>query len=153
MLFVCLGNICRSPGAEAVFAEIARINCMSDSYEIDSAGTGGWHTGELADSRMRNHARQRGYHLTHRARQFNPRYDFDRFDMIIGMDDDNIQTLTTMSRNDKDREKIHKMTEFSSLFSYKSVPDPYMGGEEGFDLVLDLLEDACRGLFTAISRT
>ncbi len=153
VLFVCLGNICRSPGAEAIFAEITRNNGLSGSFEIDSAGTVGWNTGEPADSRMCNHALQRGYFLSHRARQFNPQYDFDRFDMIIGMDDDNVKTLRTLARNNKDRGKIRKITEFSSLFSYKSVPDPSMGGEEGFELVLDLLEDACRGLFTKMNQS
>jgi protein-tyrosine phosphatase len=150
VLFVCLGNICRSPGAAAVFAEVVRKSDLSDSFEIDSAGTGTWHVGEPVDSQMQDYAQKRGYLLTHKARQFDPQRDFDNFDIIIGMDNDNIETLKALARNDEERKKIYKMTDFSRAFGYKSVPDPFMGGEEGFELVLDLLEDACKGLFWEI---
>lgn len=146
ILFVCLGNICRSPGAEAVLKKMAADRNLTIPLGIDSAGTGGWHTGEPADERMQEHALRRGYALTHLARKFNPDVDFDRFDLIIGMDDENIRRLKSLARNENDRKKIRRMTDFSRLFSYTSVPDPYYGGEEGFELVLDLLEDACEGL-------
>ncbi len=152
ILFVCLGNICRSPGAEAVFSKMAVERKLSIPLEIDSAGTGGWHEGELADERMREHAARRGYQLTHLARKFNRDIDFDRFDMVIGMDDENIRTLRSLARDDNDRKKIRKMTDFSRLYSYTTVPDPYYGGEDGFELVLDLLEDACEGLLDELSR-
>ena len=95
---------------------------------------------------MQKHAIKRGYDLTSIGRQFNPLIDFSRFDMIVAMDDENVQTLKSMARNDEDLMKIHKMTDFSKEWGYKEVPDPYFGGEEGFELVLDLLEDACAGL-------
>ncbi len=146
ILFVCLGNICRSPSAEAVFTGIVKKNGEADAFEIDSAGTSAWHAGEPADRRMQSHAIKRGFNLTSISRKFDPHTDFDRFDMIIGMDDDNIENLKRMARNSNDLAKIHKMTNFSREFNYSEVPDPYYGGSEGFELVLDLLEDSCEGL-------
>lgn len=146
ILFVCLGNICRSPSAEAVFkAQVAQAG-LSPHFEIDSAGTGAWHVGKPADRRMQQHARKRGYDLTSIARKFDPSVDFDHFDMIIAMDDENVRDLKQLARNEQDQLKISKMTDFSKLYNYKIVPDPYYGGEEGFELVLDLLEDASEGL-------
>ncbi len=146
ILFVCLGNICRSPSAEAVFkAQVAQAG-LSPDFEIDSAGTGAWHVGKPADRRMQQHARKRGYDLTSIARKFDPSVDFDHFDMIIAMDDENVRDLKQLARNEQDQLKISKMTDFSKLYNYKIVPDPYYGGEEGFELVLDLLEDASEGL-------
>lgn len=149
ILFVCLGNICRSPSAEAVFTGIVKKAGLENKYLIDSAGTGAWHVGKPADKRMKKHAIQRGYDLTSIGRQFDADSDFDRFDMIIGMDDENIAALKELARNEKDLKKIHKMTDFSREWRYTEVPDPYYGGEEGFELVLDLLEDACVGLLDA----
>lgn len=146
ILFVCLGNICRSPSAEAVFTGMVNKEGLSDQFEIDSAGTGGWHVGEPADRRMQKHAVKRGYDLTSISRKFNPEMDFDRFDLIIGMDDENALSLKNMARSENDLRKIQKMTDFSKEWSYTEVPDPYYGGEDGFELVLDLLEDACEGL-------
>lgn len=146
VLFVCLGNICRSPGAEAVLSKMALGRGYHTPLEVDSAGIGGWHAGEPADPRMQKHAAKRGYSLTSTARKFNPAADFDRFDLIIGMDDDNIRALKSMARNDEERKKIRKMTDFRQLYNYSEVPDPYYGGDDGFELVLDLLEDACEGL-------
>ena len=151
ILFVCLGNICRSPSAEAVFTGIVKNRGLSHIFEIDSAGTSGWHAGEPADKRMRSHAIKRGYDLTSISRKFNPDSDFDYFDMIIGMDDENIQTLKKMARNKGDMDKIHKMTDFRITGQYNEVPDPYYGGHEGFELVLDLLEDSCEGLLIKLS--
>jgi len=146
VLFVCLGNICRSPSAEAVFTGIVKKEGLSGKFEIDSAGTSGWHAGEPADRRMQGHAIKRGYDLTSISRKFNPASDFDHFDLIIGMDDENISALKSMARNSDDTAKIHKMTDFAREWNYSEVPDPYYGGEEGFELVLDLLEDSCEGL-------
>lgn len=146
VLFVCSGNICRSPSAEAVFKKITETMGFNDRYEIDSAGTGGWHEGETADRRMQEHAKKRGYNLTSIARKFKPYSDFDHFDLIIGMDDHNIRSLKSMARNTSDLVKIHKMTDFALESNYDEIPDPYYGGGEGFELVLDLLEDSCKGL-------
>jgi protein-tyrosine phosphatase len=147
ILFICLGNICRSPSAEAVFKKIAEDKGYSDHFEIDSAGIGGWNAGDPADPRMRKHALKRGYNLTSKVRKFEPRTDFDHFDKIIGMDDENIHDLRMKARNTEDKSKIYKITAFSRTYKYDSIPDPYYGGDEGFELVLDLLEDACEGLF------
>jgi len=112
----------------------------------DSAGILGFHSGEHADLRMQKHALNRGYKLTSLSRQVKPDSDFDRFDMIIGMDDQNIKDLNALVRNENDRKKIFRMTDFSTQKIYKYIPDPYYTGNEGFELVLDLLEDACNGL-------
>jgi protein-tyrosine phosphatase len=147
ILFVCAGNICRSPAAEAIFFKIVHDRGYGEYFEIDSAGTGGWYVGEPADQRMQQHARKRNYLLTNIGRKFNPDIDFDKFDMIIGMDDEITGILRGLARENKDRKKICKMTDFRKVYDYNSVPDPFYGGEEGFELVLDLLEDACEGLF------
>lgn len=151
VLFVCTGNICRSPGAEAIFAEMVRNKGLANKFEIDSAGTTAYHVGEPADKRMRAHAIKRGYNLTGTSRKFNPINDFDQFDMIIAMDNEHIFSLKKRARNDADLQKIHKMTDFRKEWSYDEIPDPYYGGEEGFELVLDLLEDSCEGLLSKLS--
>ncbi len=143
VLFVCAGNICRSPAAEAVFTKMVEENGYSAFFDIDSAGTGGWHSGEQADPRMRRHARKRDYPITSIARKFNPSSDFDRFDLIVVMDDENMHDLKVKARNASDKAKIVKMTAFRNKYHYHAIPDPYYGGDEGFELVLDLLEDSC----------
>ncbi|MDE6300640.1 MAG: low molecular weight phosphotyrosine protein phosphatase [Muribaculaceae bacterium] len=147
VLFVCLGNICRSPAAEGIFRQIVSENGSESLWEIDSAGIGGWHAGQLPDNRMRVHARRRGYELTHRARQVRES-DFDDFDLIIGMDSGNIADLRELARTREDLAKIHSMSEWMQGIAtrYDHVPDPYYEGAEGFELVLDLLENACRNL-------
>lgn len=146
ILFVCMGNICRSPSAEAVFTGMAKSRGVINHFEVDSAGTLAYHVGESADSRMQSHANKRGYKLTSISRKFNPGKDFDNFDLIIGMDNENVQTLKFLARNESDLQKIHKMTNFRKEWNYDEIPDPYYGGDEGFELVLDLLEDSCEGL-------
>lgn len=145
LLFVCLGNICRSPSAEAVMRKLVRDAGLEDRIEIDSAGITGYHEGDRADSRMRMHAARRGYTLDSISRPVRQR-DFYDFDWIIGMDDQNIADLKRMAPDLEAVAKIHPMTEYSRNKLYDHVPDPYYSGAEGFELVLDLLEDACEGL-------
>jgi protein-tyrosine phosphatase len=152
VLFVCLGNICRSPSAEAVFRGLIDKKGYSQDFFIDSAGTSDYHEGEPADARMQTHAIRRGYNLTSISRPFDPDKDWDRFDYIIAMDKDNFRDLERMARNKEDLKKLHMMTDFSRKFNYDFVPDPYYGGDEGFELVLDLLEDAGVGLYEFIKR-
>lgn len=147
VLFVCLGNICRSPSAEAVFKGLVRKKGVHEYFEIDSAGTYGYHEGEPADRRMQSHAVKRGYNLTSISRPFRPNSDWDKFDYIIGMDDSNLRNLRAMGRSKDDLKKLFKMTDFAKNFSYTEIPDPYYGGEQGFELVLDLLEDAGEGFY------
>lgn len=146
ILFVCLGNICRSPSAEAVFASYVEKNNLKDKFIIDSAGTSAYHEGEPADKRMQKHAVKRGYSLTSISRKFNPSTDFDNFDLIVAMDDQNYYDLKDMARTVEDKNKIVKMADYTDKFDYDHIPDPYFGGEEGFEIVLDLLEDAAEGL-------
>lgn len=146
VLFVCLGNICRSPSAEAIFKGHAEKKDLHDLFEIDSAGTSGYHQGEPADARMRRHASKRGYQLTSLSRKFDPASDFDYFDIIVAMDRENLHDLRQMARSKSDEKKLFLMTDFSSVYDYDYVPDPYYGGDQGFELVIDLLEDASDGL-------
>lgn len=146
ILFVCLGNICRSPSAEAVMNGLIRREGLEDEILCDSAGILNYHEGEPADKRMQRHAIKRGYSLTSISRPVNPKVDFKRFDMIIGMDDQNITNLKSHAGNEEEKERICKITEFCRENKYDQIPDPYYGGDEGFELVLDILEDACEGL-------
>jgi protein-tyrosine phosphatase len=152
ILFVCLANICRSPAAEAIFSKVVKDRGLADNFEIDSAGMAGWYAGEPADLQMRQHALKRNYEITHISRKFNPDIDFDKFEMIIGMDNDITEMLKMLSRKGDEKWKIFKMTDFRKVFNYSSVPDPYQGDEDGYELVLDLLEDACEGLIEKLVR-
>ena len=151
VLFVCLGNICRSPAAEGVFKYKVKELGLEYAFEIDSAGTAGYHAGEPADRRMQQHALKRGYKLTSISRKFNPSVDFDKFDLVVAMDNENVSNLKRMARSPEDVAKISKMTDFSKTGNYTEIPDPYYGGSDGFELVLDLLEDACEGLLERLS--
>lgn len=153
VLFVCLGNICRSPAAEAIFSDMLKKKGLGEKFRVDSAGTSAWHTGEPADQRMRLHAGQRGYDISGVSRLFDPDTDFDKFDLILAMDDFVLNDLKLAARSDEDRKKLVKMTRYSRKFGYTSVPDPYYGGEEGFELVLDLLEDACEYLIKDLMKS
>lgn len=146
VLFVCLGNICRSPAAEGLMLETVEENHTADRWTIDSAGIGNWHIGQLADPRMRAHARRRGLQLTHRCRQVRES-DFDDFDIIIGMDDNNVSDLRRLAPTVEAEAKVTGMAQFftpGTVIDY--VPDPYYDGDEGFEQVLNLLTDATRNL-------
>ena len=149
VLFVCLGNICRSPAAQGIFEHIVRENGMQDRIEADSAGTYGGHRGELPDRRMRNAAMYRGYGLTHRSRQVSG-LDFLDFDLIIAMDDQNYEDLMHLAPSVEATHKIRRMSDFLVLRKMSYIPDPYYMGAEGFSLVLDLLEDGCRNLYDTV---
>jgi protein-tyrosine phosphatase len=146
VLFVCLGNICRSPSAEAVFNALIEKHGLENELSCDSAGTAAYHAGDQTDYRMKQFALKRGYRLTSISRPVVPELDFDRFDLIAGMDAQNVRDLKAMARNEADQKKIFLMTNFCTTGNYSSVPDPYYGGSSGFELVLDILEDACDGL-------
>lgn len=151
ILFVCLGNICRSPAAEGIMHSIVEQRGMSEKIEIDSAGIGPWHVGELPDWRMRGHGAHHGYDFCSRARQIE-RDDLQRFDLIIVMDDENKRDVTSMARTAEERGKVRMMTDFCRNHpGHRAVPDPYYGGDRGFELVIELLEDACEGLLEHIS--
>ena len=118
---------------------------LENQFYIDSAGLHDYHEGELPDNRMRKYAAQRGYNLDSRSRPV--KYDdFFHFDLIIGMDDQNISSLNRLAPDSDSKRKIHRMTEYCTRHNYDYIPDPYYGGAKGFELVLDLLEDACEGL-------
>lgn len=146
ILFVCLGNICRSPAADGIMHDMVEKQGVADRFMIDSAGTYGGHRGELPDARMRSAASRRGYALTHRSRQVSEE-DFDRFDMIVAMDDRNYETLNRLAPSREAARKIYRMAEFCRRHPDRTyVPDPYYEGHEGFELVLDMLEDGCEGI-------
>jgi protein-tyrosine phosphatase len=151
ILFICLGNICRSPSAEGIFQSLIDSHKSGSKIACDSAGIIGYHAGNGADSRMQKHAKKRGYILTSISRQIDPDSDFDTFDYVIGMDLENMNNLKSLARTDSDKSKIHLMTDFCTTCSDPVVPDPYYGGDAGFEQVLDILEDACEGLYQEIS--
>ena len=150
ILFVCLGNICRSPAANGIMNSIIEKNGMEDSFIVDSAGTIPYHTGELPDPRMRDHARKRGHNLTHKARMFNPEKDFDLFDYIVVMDDQNYKDIKSLDLKGNYSDKIFKMAGFVGKYDVDEVPDPYYLGPQGFEKVLDVLEDGCSGLLKKV---
>ena len=143
ILFVCLGNICRSPAAEAIFQNLINDKGIGDQFIVDSAGTGSWHVGKKADSRMRFAAKQRNINITSNARQIRED-DFHKFKYILVMDNSNFKNVIDLKNRVKgsDFAKILKIQDFSSSFNEKEVPDPYFGGDSGFDHVLDILEDS-----------
>jgi protein-tyrosine phosphatase len=147
--FVCLGNICRSPSAEAVMRDLVERAKLADRILIDSAGTGDWHIGEAPDERAQKAAKKRGYDLSKlRGRQV-AAADFARFDLFIVMDDANAAALTAVCPPEH-RDKIRLLMEFATRDDSRVVVDPYLGGEEGFEKVLDQCEDACEGLLKAL---
>jgi protein-tyrosine phosphatase len=152
ILFVCLGNICRSPTAEGVMRRLVREAGLEAEIEIDSAGTGGWHVGNPPDARATEAARRRGTALAGAARQVSAD-DFDRFDLIMAMDGSNLHELRQLAADDEARARVRLLREFDPASAQTidlDVPDPYYGGPGGFDTVLDLVEAACRGLLDEV---
>lgn len=150
ILFVCLGNIVRSPLAENLFRRLASQAGVAEKYQVDSAGIGAWHVGEPPDPRMRQVASRRGLDYTGRARQFTPQ-DFDRFDLIVVMDQQNRASLLERARTQADRAKVRLLREFDPQSPPRAeVPDPYYGGMRGFEEVFDIIDRACRGLLESL---
>ena len=145
ILFVCLGNICRSPSAEAVFRTIAAREAPDLMLEIDSAGTAGYHIGDAPDARSQEAARRRGYDMSPLRARVVENADFERFDLILAMDTNNLDVLRKRAPVEH-RERVRLFLEFAPECGLDEVPDPYYGGPAGFEQVLDLVEEASRGL-------
>ena len=149
VLFVCTGNICRSPTAQGVFDHLLRHEGVADRVRVESAGTHDYHVGHPPDARTQECARQRGYDLSaQRARQVE-RSDFERFDLILAMDRGHLEILTRLAPPDH-RHKLRLFTEYTATRRGEDVPDPYYGGEDGFERVLDLVEEGSRGLLAVL---
>ena len=149
VLFVCMGNICRSPTAEGVFAKLVHDEGLNDVIEIDSAGTHAYHVGEPPDSRAQRSALERGIDISLlRARRARAE-DFDYFDYVLAMDEDNFRHLLAICPEHQ-QDKLQLFLDYAPHLEYREVPDPYYGGAKGFDLVLDMVEHASRGLLEHI---
>jgi len=149
ILFVCMGNICRSPAAETLMKKTIADAGLSNTITIDSCGTINYHAGSPPDQRMINAASRRNIHMTGTARAFTP-MDFENFDLIVPMDNDNLQDILAQAHDKTHKEKVTPMATFIKQFKVNAIPDPYYGGENGFDHVLDLLEDGCTNLLEYI---
>ena len=150
LLFVCLGNICRSPAAEGIVKKMIEDEGLADRVFVDSAGTSNFNEGKTPDERMRSHGTKRGYDFCSIARTFRSS-DFEKFDYIIVMDNNNYMNVKKLASSEEEVSKIHRMTDFSTDFAdHDHVPDPYYGGDNGFNLVMDLLEDAAKGLLEEV---
>jgi protein-tyrosine phosphatase len=149
LLFVCLGNICRSPMAEGAFRRAAVEEGVLDRFEIGSAGLGDWHVGQAPDDRAQKAARQRGIDISGQSARQIAREDFVRFDLLLAMDGSNYDDLAELApRNAK--HKIRRFLDFAPHAGTKDVPDPFFGEAEGFDHALDLIEEAARGLLAEL---
>ena len=153
VLFVCLGNICRSPAAEGVFRKMVRDEGLHEKIHIDSAGTGGWHAGDAPDSRMIAHAMKRGYDIRDlEARQIEAPADLKEFDYILTMDNSNLKNVRALDVKGEHHAKIKPLVSFCKVHSIQEVPDPYYKEDQGFEHVLDLLEDACSELLLHLKK-
>ena len=152
ILFVCLGNICRSPAAEGIFNQKIKERDLEQLFVVDSAGTGSWHVGNLPDKRMRATALSRGIELTSRSRQIEEN-DLYEFDQILVMDQDNLDAVKSLTKdqNNPVNSKIKLILSYSKNFQLDEVPDPYYGGKNGFEKVIDLLDDAMDGLIDSLT--
>lgn len=149
VLFVCLGNICRSPAAEGVMIHMLEQAGLNSLVKCDSAGTSAYHAGEPADSRMQLHAKKRGYNLPSISRQLTSE-DFETFDYIITMDRSNYTNTLDFAPNEESKSKVIPMSHLCIEHSIIGVPDPYYGGDDGFEEVMDIVEDGCSALLEKI---
>ena len=149
VLFVCMGNICRSPTGEGVLKKRADDRGLADRVEVDSAGTIAYHAGERADGRMRRAAEKRGYRLDSVARQFE-RADFDRFDLIVAMDRSNLADILSVDGSGAHEEKVRLLSDFIGGEWPRDVPDPYYGGASGFETVYEMVRRSCQALLDRI---
>ena len=150
LLFVCMGNICRSPTAEGVMRHLLREQGLEDEIEVDSAGTGGWHVGHPPDERATEAARRRGIALEGAARTVRAG-DFEEYDLLLAADRENLADLRALAPDDEARAKVRLLREFDpDSHGDLDVPDPYYGGPRGFEEVLDLVGAACRGLLAEV---
>ncbi len=149
--FVCLGNICRSPQAEGIFRKLVQEAGREGEFHIDSAGTGGWHAGELPDPRTRATSARRGVVLSHRAQQFTASH-FSQFDHVLAMDRSNLANLRALAPDPDAAQKVRLLRDHDPAGS-GDVPDPYYDADHGFDTVFDLCEAACRGLLAELAAT
>jgi protein-tyrosine phosphatase len=147
LLFVCLGNICRSPSAENIMNYLIEQEGLRERIICDSAGTSSYHIGSPPDARMRAAAKKRGIQLKGKARQLED-FDLEFYDLILAMDQSNYQDILSLDRRGQYQNKIKLMCDFATQYSEQEVPDPYYGGESGFDYVIDLLLDSCQGLLS-----
>lgn len=152
ILFVCLGNICRSSAADEIMRQKAISRGLGESFTIDSAGTYGGHAGELPDARMRAAGKRRGYDFTHRSRRVRSE-DFERFDLLLAMDDSVYESLSRLAPSVDALQKLERMADYlPAHFGFDYVPDPYYEGAEGFELVLDMLEEGCDVLLDRLTK-
>lgn len=152
LLFVCLGNICRSPSAENIMNQLLKEAGLSAKITCDSAGTSNYHLGAVPDRRMSMAAQKRGLKLAGQSRQLKPQ-DLQNFDLILAMDRENYQDILYLDREGKYEDKIRLICDFATEKPDREVPDPYYGGTDGFDYVIDLLYDACAGLLNYVVQT
>lgn len=150
ILFVCLGNICRSPAAEGILKQMIISLSLTDNVFIDSAGIGSWHVGQFPDYRMQKCGKQNGYDFISQARQFN-KGDFERFDYIIVMDEENYRDIKMLCTDDNYLSKVHRISEFFNKYKGQThVPDPYYGNMKDFQYTITLLKDACQTIINEL---
>ncbi len=151
ILFLCMGNICRSPAAHCVFQHMVDQAGLKQQFEIESAGTIGFHAGNPPDKRMQQVMRARGIPVIGRSRQLDS-FDMAHYDLILAMDQDNRDGALALARSDAQRAKVKLFCDYCTRHSETEVPDPYYGGDQGFERVIDLIEDGCRGLLRSCTR-
>lgn len=145
VLFVCLGNICRSPAGEGVLKHLVQQQNLTNEISVSSCGIGDWHIGSYPDARMAKAAQSRGFILSSRAQLFDISF-FKDFDLILAADHEVLHHLHQFARTPEEKAKLHLINDFSSLYKGQDVPDPYYKGDIGFELVMDMLEDSCQGI-------
>jgi protein-tyrosine phosphatase len=151
VIFVCLGNICRSPAAEGVLRHMSSKDPQIKDLHIESCGLGDWHVGKLPDERIRFAAKERGVTLTSRAQLFNPDF-FDRFDYILTVDNEVLHELQRVADTPAHKAKVHLITAFSVTYHNQEIPDPFYQGEAAFEHVLDMVEDSCQGFLSYLKK-